>query len=90
MADFQGSFYPSLDVAAALAYTNNSLDQVKLIFNPSGVERIVLGKLTIPTDRRGFVQIDYDGGAGTFPTYSLADVVQRQIATRRYFVTGWC
>ena len=79
VADFQGSFYPSLDVAAVLAYTNNSLDQVKLIFNPSGVGQIVLGKLTIPTDRRGFVQIDYDGGAGTFPTYSLADVVQRKL-----------
>jgi adenylate cyclase len=79
VADFQGGFYPSLDVAAALAYTNNSLDQVKLIFNPSGVERIVLGKLTIPTDRRGFVQIDYDGGASTFPTYSLADVVKGKL-----------
>jgi len=79
VADFQGSFYPSLDVAAALAYTNVSLDQVKLIFNPSGVEQIVLGKLTIPTDRRGFTQIDYDGGAGTFPTYSLADVVQGKL-----------
>ena len=80
VVEFQGNFYPSLDVAAALAYTNNSLDQVKVIFNPSGVERIVLGQLTIPTDRQGFVQIDYDGGAGTFPTYSLADVVQRKLS----------
>ena len=79
MVEFQGSFYPSLDVAAALAFTNNSLDQVKLVFNPSGVEKIVLGKLNIPTDPKGFVQIDYDGPAGTFPTYSLADVVQGRL-----------
>ena len=80
VAEFQGNLYPSLDVAAALAYTNNSLDQVKLVLNPSGVERIALGQLTIPADRRGFVQIDYDGGAGTFPTYSLADVVQHHLS----------
>jgi adenylate cyclase len=80
VAEFQGNFYPSLDVAAAMAYTNNSLDQVKVIFNPGGVERIVMGQLTIPTDRRGFVQIDYDGGAGTFPTYSLADVVRGKLS----------
>ena len=77
--EFQGSFYPSLDVAAVMAYTDVSLDQVKVILNPSGVERITVGKLVIPTDRRGFVQLDYDGPAGTFPTYSLADVVQRRL-----------
>ena len=78
----QGSFYPSLDVAAALAYSNNALDQVKVVFDPSGVERIVLGERIIPTDPQGFVHLDYDGGAHTFPTYSLADVVQRRVATR--------
>jgi adenylate cyclase len=76
---FQGSFYPSLAVASALAYTNDSLDQVKLIFNPNGVERIALGTRTIPTDRQGFVQLDYLGKAGTFPTYSFSDVVQKRI-----------
>ncbi len=73
---FQGSFYPSLDVAAAQAFTDNSLDQVKLVFGPAGVEKIALGKLDIPTDRKGFAQIDFDGPAQTFPWYSLADVVQ--------------
>ncbi len=77
---FQDAYYPSLDVAATLAYTNNSLDQVKVIFNPGGVERIAVGQLTIPTDPQGFVHLDYDGGAGTFPTYSLADVVQRKLS----------
>jgi adenylate cyclase len=80
----QGNLYPSLDIAAALAYTDNSLDQVKLVFNPSGVERIVLGQRTIPTDHQGYIQIDYDGVAGTFPTYSLADVVQHRLDPREF------
>ena len=80
VVSLQGNLYPSLDIAAALAYTNNSLDQVKLVFNPNGVEKIVLGRLTIPTDHQGFVQLDYDGVAGTFPTYSLADVVERHLS----------
>jgi adenylate cyclase len=77
---FQDAFYPSLDIAATLAYTDNPLEQVKVVFNPGGVEKIVVGQLTIPTDSQGFVQLDYDGAAGTFPTYSLADVVQRKLS----------
>jgi adenylate cyclase len=76
---FKDSFYPSLDVAAALAYSNLPLDQVSVVFNPNGLERIVFGKTSIPTDPRGFVQIDYYGRAGTFPTYSLADVVHHKL-----------
>jgi len=76
---FRGSFYPSLDVAAALAYTNLPLDQVNVVFNPNGLERIDFGRISIPTDPRGFVLIDYYGGSKTFPTYSLADVVQRKM-----------
>jgi adenylate cyclase len=76
---FQGAFYPSLDVAAALAYLNLPLDQVNVIFNANGLERIDLGKVSIPTDPDGFVQIDYYGPERTFPTISLADVVRRKI-----------
>jgi adenylate cyclase len=76
---FKGAFYPSLDVAAALAYLNLRVDQVNVVFNPNGLERIDLGKVTIPTDPEGFVQIDYYGPSRTFPTVSLADVVRRKI-----------
>jgi adenylate cyclase len=80
---FRGSFYPSLDVAAALAYTNLSLDQVNVVFNRSGavtsLARIDFGKISLPTGPDGFVQIDYYGPAWTFPRVSLADVVQRKI-----------
>jgi len=76
---FGDSFYPSLDIAAALAYTDRSLDQVAVIFNPNGLERIDFGPFAIPTDPHGFVQINFHGPARTFPTYSLADVVQGKL-----------
>jgi adenylate cyclase len=79
MVEFQGSFYPALDIAAALAFTNRPLEEVRVFFNPNGLERIDFGPITIPTDPEGFVQIDYHGRAGTFPTYSLVDVVQRRL-----------
>ena len=79
IARFEGNFYPSLDVAAALAYTNLSLDKVAVVFNPNGLERIDFGKEAIPTDPAGYVQVDYHGPSGTYPRYSFADVAQHKI-----------
>ena len=76
---YQGNFYPSLDIASVLAYTDRSLDKVAVVFNPNGLERIDFGPFAIPTDPRGFVQINFHGPARTFPTYSLADTVQGTI-----------
>ena len=76
---YEGNFYPSLDIASALAYTDRSLDQVAVIFNSNGLERIDFGPFAIPTDPHGFVQINFHGPARTFPTYSLADVVQGKL-----------
>jgi adenylate cyclase len=77
---FRGSYYPSLDVAAALAYTNLPLDQVNVVFNPSGLERIDFGKESIPTDPSGFVLINYYGPGRTFETYSLSDVIEHKVS----------
>ena len=76
---FRENFYPSLDMAAYLAYSNRPLEEVSVYFNPNGLERIDIGSLSVPTNPQGFVQIDFHGKAGTFPTYSLSDVVQRKI-----------
>jgi len=76
---FRGSFYPSLDVAAALAYDNLPLEQVNVVFNPNGLERIDFGKVRLPTDPAGYVQIDYFGPGRTFPIYSLSDVIERKV-----------
>lgn len=72
---FQNSYYPSLDVATVLAYSNRTLDQVAVFFNPNGLERIDFGSIAIPTDPDGNVQIDFHGPSNTYPWYSLSDVV---------------
>jgi adenylate cyclase len=77
---FRGSYYPSLDVAAALAYANLPLDQVNVVFNPNGLERIDFGKVSIPTDPSGFMLINYYGPGRTFDTYSLSDIIEHKIS----------
>ncbi|MHB8654608.1 MAG: CHASE2 domain-containing protein [Terriglobia bacterium] len=72
---FQNSYYPSLDVATVLAYNNRTLDQVAVVFNPNGLERIDFGPTAIPTGPDGNVQIDFHGPPRTYPWYSLSDVV---------------
>jgi adenylate cyclase len=72
---YQDGYYPSLDVAAVLAYHNSSLDRVAAVFNRNGMERIDFGPNSIPTDADGYVQIDFHGPPKTYPWYSMADVV---------------
>jgi adenylate cyclase len=81
---FRGSFYPSLDMASYLAYSNRPLDEVSVYFNPNGLERIDIGRLSVPTDPQGFAPIDFYGRAGTFPTYSMADVLQRKVPPEKF------
>lgn len=77
--EFEKAYYPSLDIATALAYTNASLDKVAVVFNQYGLSRINLGAVTVPTDSNGMVQIDFHGPPGTYPTYSIADVVKHKL-----------
>jgi adenylate cyclase len=77
---YDKAYYPSLDIATTLAYTNASLDKVAVIFNQAGLSRVDLGPVTVPTDPWGMVQIDFHGPAGTYPTYSIADVVQHKLS----------
>jgi adenylate cyclase len=80
VARFEGNYYPSLDVAASLAFTGLPLDKADIFFNPNGLERVDLGKETIPTDLDGYVQIDYHGRAKTYPYFPISDVVQHKVA----------
>jgi adenylate cyclase len=79
IARFQGNYYPSLDIAAALAYENLSLDKVAVVFNRNGLAGIDFGKESIPTDPEGYALIDYRGPSNTYPHYSLADVVKHRL-----------
>jgi adenylate cyclase len=75
---YQNSYYPSLDIATALASTNEPLDKVAVVFNSNGLARVDLGTTRVPADSEGMVHIDFHGPAGTYPTYSIADLALRK------------
>jgi adenylate cyclase len=77
---FRQSFYPSLDIATVLAYMNQPLEKVAVVFGESGLVRVDLGSVRVPTDPEGMVRIDFHGASKTYPTYSLADVVQHRLS----------
>ncbi len=56
---------------------------------PSGVERIVLGNRTIPTDRQGFVQLDYDGPQAPSPPIPWRMLCGAN-CRRKTFAAAWC
>ncbi len=72
---FKGSYYPSLDVATVLAYTDLSLDKVAVVFTPAGLQKISIGRLTIPANSDGNVLIDFHGPRNTYPWVSFSDVI---------------
>ncbi|HEV2351034.1 MAG TPA: CHASE2 domain-containing protein [Terriglobia bacterium] len=76
---FQNNYYLSLDVAAVVAYNNLSPHKVAAFLNSNGLEGIELASRAIRTDPDGYVQINYRGPAGTYPTYSFGDVIQGKI-----------
>ncbi len=74
---FQDNYYPSLAISLLTQY----LDWPMLALNMEkyGVESVKLGKITIPTDDRGRLLINYLGPAKTFPHYSIHDILQGKI-----------
>jgi adenylate cyclase len=72
---YQDRYYPSFGIATALAWTNEPLNEVALVFNAYGVAGLNLGSTIVPTDPWGMVGVDFHGPAGTYPTYSIADLV---------------
>jgi adenylate cyclase len=74
---FQNNYYPSLAIALLAQY----LDWPTLSLNLEkyGVESIKIGDITIPTDDRGRLLINYMGPAKTFPHYSIHDILKGKI-----------
>jgi len=70
--------YPSLDIMAARAFLGPDAQDTNLFYGPGGVARIDFGgKLSLRTDDLGQMLINYQGPAGTFLHYSIADVVHK-------------
>lgn len=72
--NYQGDFYPSLDVQALKRYLDVPDEEYGVYYNAAGVEYIGLGKLRVPTDAQGRLLINYRGYDRSFPHYSLSDV----------------
>ena len=73
--------YGSLEVQTMRLYLGLRSDQVTVHYDQTGVVRIDFGtSLLIKPDSTGHVPINYHGPRGTYPYYSIADVVQHKFA----------
>ena len=71
--------YGSLEVQALRAYYGLKTEQVTATYGPAGIASLQFAdKLTVRPDYLGRMLINYRGPRGTYPYYSLADVVQKQ------------
>jgi len=69
--------YGSLEVQTLRLYLGLKTDQVTAKYGPAGIASLQFGdKLTVRPDYLGRMVINYRGPRGTYPYYSLADVVQ--------------
>jgi len=73
--------YGSLEVQTIRLYLGLKTEQVTVNYGPTGVTSLQFGdKLTVRPDWLGRVLINYRGPRGTYPYFSIADVVNRQFA----------
>ncbi|MDX2451709.1 adenylate/guanylate cyclase domain-containing protein [Desulfosarcina sp.] len=66
--------FPHLAVMCALHYLDRPQTIVKV--PRYGVEGVQMGQRFIPTDENGLLRINYLGPAGTFPHYSITDILK--------------
>ncbi|MBN2372710.1 adenylate/guanylate cyclase domain-containing protein [bacterium] len=73
--NFDGDYYPSLDLQVSGVYRGLGRDDIVLRMSVFGAEGIFMGEDVIPTDERGRMLINYQGPEGTYPYYSVADIL---------------
>jgi adenylate cyclase len=73
--DYQGDYYAPIGLQAARLFRGLSNEDLKLDYDGE----VGLGDTSIPTDEHGRMLINYRGPSGTFPTYSIADILDRTI-----------
>ena len=87
LLDYEGGYYPSLNLEVARAALNPPLPIVHALAEDSGlgsVGSIQLGDTFIPCDEEGKLFINYYGPALTFRHVSLADVLSGEIAPHKF------
>jgi adenylate cyclase len=75
---FGDRYYAPLDLAAVAAYYGNSA----LMMRPSqdGSLRVLVGDKQVPLDEYGGMVIRFRGPGGTFPTYSVSDIISGKVS----------
>ena len=77
VARFGDSFYPSLSIAVLEQYKDWPM--LSVVIAEYGIERIKMGDIAIPTDEAGRIFINYLGPTGTFPHYSVTDIIHGRL-----------
>lgn len=70
---YDDAVYPSLALATLMVYRDWPL--LAMIISEAGVDRIVFHETVIPVDSAGRMLINYRGPGGTFPHYSISDIL---------------
>jgi adenylate cyclase len=74
---FHDRYCAPLFLALAGIYRHGAM--LRLALNQYGVARVALGTQTIPVDEMGRMVVDFRGPEGTFPTYSVTDIIHRRV-----------
>ena len=75
--NYDDNFYPSLSLAVLEQYMDWPM--MSLIIAEYGIDSVRLGDVEIPTDEAGRILINYLGPAGTFPHYSITDIINGRL-----------
>ncbi|HTF99650.1 MAG TPA: adenylate/guanylate cyclase domain-containing protein [Nitrospirota bacterium] len=71
--EYHGDFYAPIGLQAARLYRGFEMTDLSLDYTGN----VQMGDTTIPTDGYGRMLINYRGPAGTFPVYSISDILDR-------------
>jgi CHASE2 domain-containing sensor protein len=75
VVEYQGEYYPSLDVQVVRVYLGLRPEEITVRFG----DGIQLGPLAISSDESMRLLVNYLGPTGTFPTYAFVDVLQGRL-----------
>ncbi len=80
---YQNGLYPSLALATTRAALGNADIDISVQDNQAGytaIEQVQVGSLLIPVDEKGSVVVPYRGRQGSFPYYSIIEILNKQVA----------
>jgi len=78
---YHDMYFPSLDLQMIRLFYAN--EPIRMVVNEGGIQGIAIGRKWIQTASDGTIMINYRGPAGTFPHYSVFDVIEHNIEKDR-------